>query len=148
MRTRRFRDDKPLVRVAPAYNFYQQAEAVKARVACRLAVAASVAALAACASTPPPTDKIASARTMVTQAQSAASKDAPLEVHEAQMKLARAEDAMQRGDNEIARRLAEQAEVDAKLAWTSAENARVQRAAAEVDRGIQTLREELERRKQ
>jgi hypothetical protein len=85
---------------------------------------------------------------MVTQAQSAASKDAPLEVHEAQTKLARAEDAMKRGEYESARRLAEQAEVDAKLAWTSAENARVQRAAAEVDRGIQTLREELERRQQ
>ena len=121
---------------------------MKERLARRIASSIAVAALAACASTPPPTEQIASARTMVAQAQGAASKDAPLEVHQAQTKLARAEEAMQRGEYESARRLAEEAEVDAKYAWTSGENARVQRAAVEVDRGIQTLREELDRRKQ
>jgi hypothetical protein len=54
---------------------------------------------------------------------------------------------MQRREYESARRNAEQAEVDAKLAWSAAENARAQRAAAEVQRGIETLRQELDRRK-
>jgi hypothetical protein len=105
-----------------------------------------VLVLGACASTPPPTGQIASARALVTQAQQVAAKDAPLELNLAQTKLARAEEAMQRGENESARRLAEQAELDAKLAWTTAENARAQRAAAEVERGVQVLREELQRR--
>ena len=45
----------------------------------------------------------------------------------AEGKLARAESAMQRGHYEHARLLAEQAEADARLAWTASENARVQR---------------------
>jgi hypothetical protein len=101
---------------------------------------------AGCATTPPPTEQLAAARAMVNQAQPTAGKEAPLELQNAQTKLSRAEDAMQRGDYEIARRNAEQAEVDAKLAWSVAENARAQRAAAEVERGIETLREELDRR--
>jgi len=100
----------------------------------------------ACATAPPPTEQLAAARAMVNQAQPVAGKEAQLELQNAQAKLSRAEDAMQRGDYELARRNAEQAELDAKLAWTTAENARAQRAAAEVDRGIETLREELDRR--
>lgn len=111
-----------------------------------IAAAVLVAGLAACASTPPPVEQVAAARASVSQAQPAATKDAPAELHTAQTKLARAEDAMQRGDHIQARIFAEQAELDAKYAWTVAENARVQRAAADVDRGISTLREELERR--
>src|SRR3982074_1998908 len=110
-------------------------------------IACSAALLCAgCATTPPPTEQLAAARAMVNQAQPAAGKEAPLELQNAQAKLSRAEDAMQRGDYEVARRNAEQAEVDAKLAWSVAENARAQRAAAEVERGIETLREELDRR--
>lgn len=104
--------------------------------------------LAACATTPPPTEQLAAARAMVSQAQPAAGREAPLELQTAQAKLGRAEDAMQRGDYEIARRNAEQAEVDARVAWTAAESARAQRAAGEVERGIQALREELGRKSQ
>jgi hypothetical protein len=110
-----------------------------------LAGAAVAAALSACASTPPPVAQLAAARATVSQAQPVAITDAPAELHTAQTKLARAEDAMQRGDYLHARLLAEQAEVDARYAWTLAENARMQRAAAELDQGIRTLREELER---
>jgi hypothetical protein len=113
------------------------------------AVAAVTGALAAgCASTPPPTEQVAAARAMVGQAQPLAAREAPLELSAAQTKLALAEDAMQRTEYEAARRYAEQAEVDARLAWTSAENARAQRAAGEVEQGIQTLRRELGRRSQ
>jgi hypothetical protein len=100
----------------------------------------------ACASTPPPTDQLAAARVMVNQAQPVAAKEAPLELQTAMVKLGRAEDAMQQGDYEIARRNAEQAEVDAKLAWSMAERVRAQRAEAEVERGIEALRQEIGRR--
>ncbi len=107
-------------------------------------VAALTAGLGACA-TPPPTEQVAAARAMVSQAQPVAVSDGALELHTARTKLAQAEAAMQRRDYLNARIFAEQAEVDAKYAWTVAENARAQRAAAEVDRSIRTLREELER---
>jgi Domain of unknown function (DUF4398) len=113
----------------------------------KIVFAAALLALAGCAATPP-TEQLAAARASVGQAQPVAAKEAPLELGAAQSKLARAEDAMQRGEYETARRYAEQAEVDAKLAWTSAENARAQRAAAELEQGIQTLRRELDRRNQ
>lgn len=116
------------------------------KAALKLASAAALAAgLAACATTPPPTEQVAAARAMVSQAQTVATRDGALELHTARTKLTRAEEAMQRGDYLDARIFAEQAEVDAKYAWTLAENAQAQRAAAELDRGIRTLREELER---
>jgi hypothetical protein len=112
----------------------------------RLLAGAALVALGACASTPPPTEQLAAARAMVSQAQPVASKDAPQELQSAQAKLARAEHAMERGDYMNARIFAEQADVDAKYALTLAENARAQRAAAEIATGIRTLRDELERR--
>lgn len=96
------------------------------KAALRLASAALAAGLGACATTPPPTEQLAAARAMVSQAQPVATADGALELHTARTKLARAEAAMQRRDYLDARIFAEQ-------------------AAAEVDRGIRTLREELER---
>jgi chromosome segregation ATPase len=112
------------------------------------AAAALIAGLAACASMPPPHQQMGAARAMVAQAHTVAAQDAPLELSTAQTKLARAEEAMKREDYVNARILAEQAEVDAKYAWTLAENARAQRASAEVNQGINALRQELERRGQ
>jgi hypothetical protein len=97
-----------------------------------------LAVLAGCASTDAPQREMTAARAMVAQARPVAEKEAPLELAAAQGKLARAETAMQRGHYEHARLLAEQAEADAKLAWTVAEHSRVQRA----------LREEVERKGQ
>jgi hypothetical protein len=102
--------------------------------------------LAACASVPPPHQQIGAARAMVSQAAQTAALEAPLELATAQGKLAHAEQAMKREDYRSARIYAEQAEVDAKYAWTVAENVRAQRAAVEVSQGISTLRQELERR--
>jgi hypothetical protein len=88
----------------------------------------SFVALAACATTDPPQSEMAAARAMVAQARPVAEASAPAEFAAAQGTLARAEAAMQRGHNEHARLLALQAEADARLAWTIAENARAQRA--------------------
>jgi hypothetical protein len=114
-----------------------------------LTIAAALGALAACASGgQPPRQEMENARATVTQARPVAEKDAPKELLNAQEKLGQAEAAMQAKHYEKARALAQQAEADARLAWTIAENARAQRRAEEVQTGNRTLREELERKSQ
>jgi len=105
-------------------------------------------ALAACATTSPPESEMSAARAMVAQARPVATSDAPKELADAQEKLGHAEAAMQRKKYDQARILARQAEADAKLAWTIAENARLTRTAAEVQDANRTLREESERKTQ
>lgn len=112
----------------------------------RATALALAAGLAACSSMPRPTEQVELARAAVSQAQPVAVHDGAPELKTAQAKLARAEHAMRSGDYMSARILAEQAEVDAKYAWTLAENARMQRAAAEVDQSVKLLRQELDRR--
>jgi hypothetical protein len=114
----------------------------------RAAAMALAATLAACSSIPRPTEQVEAARAAVAQAQPVATRDGAPELKAAQAKLARAEDAMQRGSYTDARVLAEQAEVDARYAWTLAESARQQRAAAEVDQSVRTLRDHLDGRTQ
>jgi Domain of unknown function (DUF4398) len=111
----------------------------------RAALVAATAAMTACSSMPPPTEQMDAARAAVAHAQPVAAAEAVPELGVAQAKLARAEQELQRGDNVAARILAEQAEVDARYAWTVAENARLQRTTAELERGTKRMREELER---
>ena len=114
----------------------------------RTAALALAATLVACSSIPRPTEQVEAARAAVSQAQPVVARDGAAELKAAQAKLARAEDAMQRGTYEDARVFAEQAEVDARYAWTLAESARQQRAAAEVDQSVRVLRDQLDRRTQ
>lgn len=79
--------------------------------------------LAACATEPAPTAELAAARAAVEQAGPAADY-APKELAAAQRKLTAAEGALARGENIQARRLAQEAEVDARLAWALSENER------------------------
>ena len=79
--------------------------------------------LAACATEPAPTAELAAARAAVEQAGPAAGY-APKELAAAQRKLSAAEGALARGENIQARRLAQEAEVDARLAWALSENER------------------------
>ena len=109
-------------------------------------LAVLVASLVGCSSIPRPTEQVELARAAVSQAQPMAASQAAAELGTAQAKLSAAERAMQAGDYVSARVLAEQAEVDAKYAWTVAETARMQRAAAEVDESVKVLRDELQRR--
>ena len=83
-------------------------------------------ALAACASPTPPDPELAAARAAVIQAEPVAHRYAARELRLAQAKLERAEQAMARHDWAEARRLAEQAEVDARFAWALAEHERSQ----------------------
>lgn len=101
---------------------------------------------AGCATTPPPNEQMALSRAAVSEAQSAgATEFAPVELRSAQQNLEDARTAAQGQNYDTARRFAERAEVDAKVAETTARSTKAQRAVAELRAGIQTLREEIER---
>lgn len=105
----------------------------------------AVLLLGACASAPPAEPSIAAGTASVNAAVAA---DAPelsaTEVNEARNKLDRAR-AMAKSDPRGAARLAEEADVDAQLATAKSRTERARRAAAEVEAGVQTLRDELNR---
>jgi hypothetical protein len=101
---------------------------------------------AACATTPPPDAELARARALVSQATPEATRHAPELLIRAREKLAAAEVAMAEERYEEARRAAEQAAVDARLAESAAEHERMRSALAEVNAGIQALRSEIDRR--
>ena len=109
--------------------------------------AAMLAGVAACASGPPPDAEMGAAELALSQAEDAeAAARAPGPYALARDKVERARDAMADGENLEARRLAEQALVDAQLAEAEARSAIARENAAELRQSIETLREELARR--
>jgi hypothetical protein len=105
--------------------------------------------LAACASTPIPNEKIAVAKASLQRAeQSGAPELAPVELASARDKLNRAEKAAADHDAEPATMLAEQANVDARLAEATATQQRSHKAAMEFDASMQALRTESMRNTQ
>jgi hypothetical protein len=115
----------------------------------RWRVTAGVAMLlgvGACASRPAPEREVAAAEVAVQGAEEAnAAARAPGPYALARDKLERAREAMGDGENEEARRLAEEALVDADLAEARARSQVAQENAAELRASIETLREELNR---
>lgn len=112
--------------------------------------AALLAMLAGCASSsPPPTEQLAFANAAVGEARSAgAPESSPVEMRAAQDKLDRANQAMGAREYDRARTLAEEAEVDAKLAAAKTRSTKAERAVAELREGIRTLQEEINRKTQ
>jgi len=107
---------------------------------------AAVALIAGCASTSAPTEQMAVSRAAVSNAMSAGGNQyAPVQFRYASEKLEAAERAMAEKDYELALRLAEQAEVDAKLSAEMARSAKAQIAADALQEDIRVLRQELER---
>ena len=105
--------------------------------------AAAVLAVAACASSPIPNEKIAVAQASVQRAeQSGAPELAPVELSTARDKLQRAEKAAADHDAEPATVLAEQANVDAQLAEATAQEHRSHKAEMEFEASLQALREQ------
>ena len=106
----------------------------------------SVALVAAgCAGTPP-TEKVEVAEAAVQQADtSGAAEQAALELRLAREKLERARVAMADERYVAARRLAEQAQVDALLAEAKAQSAEALERAREMRDSIESLRGEAER---
>jgi hypothetical protein len=110
---------------------------------------AAVLAVAGCASTPIPNEKIAVAKASVDRAeQSGAPEFAPVELAAARDKLTRAEKASADRETQPATVLAEQANVDAQLAEATAMQQRSHKAATEFDVSMQTLRQESMRSSQ
>lgn len=106
----------------------------------------AVMLIAGCASSPAPTEQMAVSRAAVNTALSTGGNEfAPVQTKSALDKMTAAEQAMAAKDYELALRLAEQAEVDAKLAAEMVRSTKAQRAADALQEDIRVLREEIER---
>jgi septal ring factor EnvC (AmiA/AmiB activator) len=104
--------------------------------------------LVGCASTPP-TEQMAVAKDALNTAISAGGNEfAPVQLRSAMDKMDAAEKAMGEKEYEQARQLAEQAQVDAQLATTTARAAKAQKAVRELEEGNRTLQQEIERQAQ
>lgn len=114
-----------------------------------VAVAAALF-MTGCTSTPivpAPTEQMAVSRATVNAATSAGGNEfAPVQLKSATDKMDAAERAMGAKNYELARQLAEQAQVDAQLAAAAARAAKAQKAADTVQEDNRVLRNELERK--
>lgn len=111
------------------------------------AIALATFLAAGCASTPPPTEQVAVAKSAVANAVSAGGSEyAPVEMRAAQDKMDRASRAMGKEDYEDAGRLAREAQADARLAEKKAESAKARKAASVTQEDIRVLREEMNRK--
>lgn len=112
--------------------------------------AAVVALLAACSSTPAPSGEMAVAQKSVDTAAATPSvvQAAPVELQRARDKLARAQRAMTDRNYDEARRLAQEADVDATLALAKANASRSEQAAAQLKDSVRQLQGEIQRQQQ
>ncbi len=102
---------------------------------------------AACASTPAPTTEVAVSAAAVAHAAGAGAPAlAPQEMRTAREKLERANAAMASQDYGKARSLAEEAQVDARLAEAKAEALKSRKAADDALEANRVLREEMNRK--
>lgn len=105
-----------------------------------------LASLVGCVSTEP-AERLAVARVAVTDAGGAgAGQYASAELKSASEKLAAAERAMAANDHLGAQRLAEEAEVEARLAAATARAQKAQLAADALQEDIRVLRQEIQRK--
>jgi hypothetical protein len=108
-----------------------------------LPAALAAAAAVGCASVPAPKEELAATDVAISQAErDGAGERAPLALQNARQKLDAARAAMHDGDNEKAKRLADEALADAQLAQAQALSVQAQETAAQVRRDIDALRAE------
>jgi triphosphoribosyl-dephospho-CoA synthetase len=98
-----------------------------------------------CSHTEPANEQLGISRTSIEAAQSAGANDSSPEMAMAREKLAQADAASRANDTVKARRLAEQAEVDALVARSKTSADKSRKVAAELDASLATLREEMTR---
>ncbi|NOT10384.1 MAG: DUF4398 domain-containing protein [Methylococcaceae bacterium] len=111
--------------------------------------AAAVIFLSGCASIPAPTEQMAVSRAAVSSASSAGGNEfAPLPLKSAMEKMDSAELAMTEKNYLLARRLAEQAQVDAQLATATARSFKAQKAASALHEDTRVLQQEIDRKTQ
>ena len=106
-----------------------------------------VVVLAGCAGkAPAPDNQVSLATQSIAQAQSSGAVEfAPVELNSARDKLSRAKLAMGKEENIKARRLAEEAMVDANLAEAKARSAKSQKIVDELKESIRVLQQEMNR---
>ena len=103
--------------------------------------------IVACASTPMPVEKLAVAKSSLDRAEQAqAAQFAQVELNTARTKFAAAQAAAQSKDGEVAARLADQADVDAQLAESTARAKQQEQLVTEKDAALRDLRNETLRR--
>ena len=104
--------------------------------------------MAGCATTgPKPTEQIAVSNSAIANAVAAGGAEyAPVELRTAQDKMERAHRAMDKEDYVNALWLAEEAQVDARLAEKKAQSAKAQKAAIVMGDDIRVLRDEINRK--
>jgi hypothetical protein len=108
---------------------------------------ATLVLMAGCASTPPPIVQMAVARAAVSDANKAGANElAPVQLQSAKDKMSAAETAMAKKNYALATDLAEQAEVDAKLASATARSVKARKAADAVQEDSRVLRKEIDRK--
>ena len=109
--------------------------------------AVGVLLLGGCASKPVPLQEMAVAEAAVQRASnSSTSESAPAELGVAVAKLAGARSALAAGDTDRARRLADEAVLDAQVAEMHAQAVRSTRSANETEEAARALREEINRK--
>jgi len=105
----------------------------------------AIMGLSGCASETPPINMISTADTALNQAMAVkASEYAPVEMQRAMDKLGRAKEALADEEYEDARRLAEQAQIDAQLAEAKARSENARQMAQQAQQTIEMLRREAE----
>jgi len=110
-----------------------------------IALAAAVL-IAGCASAPAPVIQMAVSRAAVSNANSSGANEfAPVQYKSATDKMNAAEQAMTAENFALALELAEQAEVDAKLATATARSVKAQKAADAVQEDSRVLHKEIDR---
>jgi hypothetical protein len=103
--------------------------------------------IVACASAPMPVEKLTVAKTSIERAEQAqAGQFAQVELQAARTKLAAAQSAADKRDTEAAARMADQADIDAQLAESTARAKQQEQLVTEMDAGLRDLRNETLRR--
>lgn len=135
--TLRFRGSKPS---AVGYTETQRISLTRTLTTLTLATL-----LAACAGPgPKPNSELQSAESAIKQAEAAdARRFEPVLLNEAKNKVADARGLMDKERYKEARRLLEQAEVDAQLAGARSETEKAQQAVAEINSNIENLRKQI-----
>jgi len=109
-----------------------------------IVAAFSLVSLAACSSDPAPRQDLGSAEQAVSQARAQdAPQYAPKAFGKAHGKLAQAQEALKKGDHARARRLADEAAVDAELAQATAESTKNRAELDEIQRSIKALKSQV-----
>jgi hypothetical protein len=99
--------------------------------------------IVACASAPMPVEKLALARSSLERAEQAqAAQFAQIELNSARNKYAAAQAAADKRDADVAARLADQADIDAQLAESTARAKQQEQLVSEMDASLRDLRNE------